>query len=104
MSYRLSKADSKQNSASLGAAMRRMLPLVAEEKRHITIALVAVLLTSGNAQTMPPFIPFIIGEGGQDWPAVAAATTLFVIPILVFTILLRKHLLLTKRMQKKASN
>ena len=43
----------------------------------------AVLLTSGDAQTMPPFIPFIIGEGGQDWPAVAAATTLFVIPILV---------------------
>ena len=53
----------------------------------------AVLLTSGNAQTMPPFIPFIIGEGGQDWPAVAAATTLFVIPILVFTVLLRRHLL-----------
>ncbi len=53
----------------------------------------AVLLTSGEAQTMPPFIPFIIGEGGQDWPAVAAATTLFVIPIVVFTIVLRKHLL-----------
>jgi multiple sugar transport system permease protein len=53
----------------------------------------AVLLTSGTAQTMPPFIPFIIGEGGQDWPAVAAATTLFVIPIFVFTILLRKQLL-----------
>ena len=53
----------------------------------------AVLLTSGEAQTMPPFIPFIIGEGGQDWPAVAAATTLFVVPIFVFTVLLRKHLL-----------
>jgi multiple sugar transport system permease protein len=53
----------------------------------------AVLLTSGEAQTMPPFIPFIIGEGGQDWPAVAAATTLFLMPILVFTILLRKQLL-----------
>ncbi len=53
----------------------------------------AVLLTSGTAQTMPPFIPFIIGEGGQDWPAVAAGTTLFVVPILCFTILLRKHLL-----------
>jgi multiple sugar transport system permease protein len=53
----------------------------------------AVLLTSGEAQTMPPFIPFIIGEGGQDWPAVAAATTLFLIPIFVFTVLLRKHLL-----------
>jgi multiple sugar transport system permease protein len=53
----------------------------------------ALLLTSGNAQTMPPFIPFIIGEGGQDWPAVAAATTLFLLPIMVFTILLRRHLL-----------
>jgi multiple sugar transport system ATP-binding protein len=29
----------------------------------------AVLLTSGEAQTAPPFIPIIIGEGGQDWPA-----------------------------------
>jgi multiple sugar transport system permease protein len=53
----------------------------------------ALLLTSGNAQTMPPFIPFIIGEGGQDWPAVAAATTLFLVPIVFFTIVLRKHLL-----------
>ena len=53
----------------------------------------AVLLTSGEAQTMPPFIPFIIGEGGQDWPAVAAGTTLFLIPIFVFTVLLRKQLL-----------
>jgi multiple sugar transport system permease protein len=53
----------------------------------------AVLLTSGEAQTMPPFIPFIIGEGGQDWPAVAAATTLFFIPIVCFTIVLRRHLL-----------
>ena len=53
----------------------------------------AVLLTSGAAQTAPPFIPIIIGEGGQDWPAVAAGTTLFLIPILVFTVLLRKHLL-----------
>ena len=53
----------------------------------------AVLLTSGTAQTAPPFIPIIIGEGGQDWPAVAAGTTLFLLPILVFTVLLRKHLL-----------
>jgi multiple sugar transport system permease protein len=44
----------------------------------------AVLLTSGDAQTAPPFIPIIIGEGGQDWPAVAAGTTIFLVPILVF--------------------
>ncbi len=53
----------------------------------------AVLLTSGKAQTAPPFIPIIIGEGGQDWPAVAAGTALFLVPILVFTVLLRKQLL-----------
>lgn len=53
----------------------------------------AVLLTSGVAQTAPPFIPTIIGVGGQDWPAVAAGATLFLIPVMVFTVLLRKHLL-----------
>ncbi len=53
----------------------------------------ALLLTSGLAQTAPPFIPNIIGEGGLDWPAVAAGTTLFLLPVMIFTILLRKHLL-----------
>ncbi len=53
----------------------------------------AVLLTSGNAQTAPPFIPTIIGVGGQDWPAVAAGASLFLLPVMIFTILLRKHLL-----------
>ncbi len=53
----------------------------------------ALLLTSGTAQTAPPFIPTIIGEGGLDWPAVASGATIFLIPIVVFTILLRKHLL-----------
>jgi multiple sugar transport system permease protein len=53
----------------------------------------AVLLTSGTAQTAPPFIPTIIGVAGQDWPAVAAGATLFLLPVMVFTILLRKHLL-----------
>jgi multiple sugar transport system permease protein len=53
----------------------------------------ALLLTSGKAQTAPPFIPTIIGEGGLDWPAMAAGTTLFLLPVLVFTVLLRRHLL-----------
>ncbi|MEQ8442701.1 MAG: carbohydrate ABC transporter permease [Alphaproteobacteria bacterium] len=53
----------------------------------------AVLLTSGSAQTAPPFIPTIIGVGGQDWPAVAAGATIFLVPVVVFTVLLRKHLL-----------
>ena len=53
----------------------------------------ALLLTSGTAQTAPPFIPTIIGEGGLDWPAVGAGTTLFLLPIVIYTIILRKHLL-----------
>lgn len=53
----------------------------------------ALLLTSGTAQTAPPFIPTIIGEGGLDWPAVAAGATLFLLPVLIFTILLRRQLL-----------
>ncbi len=53
----------------------------------------AVLLTSGQAQTAPPFIPTIIGVGGLDWPAVAAGATIFLLPVMIFTIFLRKHLL-----------
>ena len=53
----------------------------------------AVLLTSGTAQTAPPFIPMIIGVGGLDWPAVAAGATIFLLPGMIFTIMLRKHLL-----------
>jgi multiple sugar transport system permease protein len=53
----------------------------------------ALLLTSGEAQTAPPFIPNIVGEGGLDWPAVGAGTTLFLLPVLIFTIFLRQHLL-----------
>ncbi len=53
----------------------------------------AVLLTSATAQTAPPFIPTIIGVGGLDWPAVAAGATIFLLPVMIFTILLRKHLL-----------
>ena len=54
----------------------------------------AVLLTSGDAQTMPPFIPFIIGEGGQDWPAVSGRPPrCSSSPLFFFTILLRRHLL-----------
>ena len=53
----------------------------------------ALLLTSGTAQTAPPFIPIIIGEGGLDWPAVAAGTTLFLLPVVIFTVLLRNQLL-----------
>ena len=49
--------------------------------------------TYGPRQSSRAIIPTIIGEGGLDWPAVAAGATLFLIPIVVFTVLLRKQLL-----------
>jgi len=53
----------------------------------------AVLLTVSEAQTAPPFIPTIIGEGGLDWPAIASGTVMFLVPVMIFTVVLRKHLL-----------
>lgn len=53
----------------------------------------AVLLTFSEAQTAPPFIPTIIGEGGLDWPAIASGTVMFLVPVMIFTVVLRKHLL-----------
>ena len=52
-----------------------------------------MLLTSDIARNASSFIPAIIGVSGQDWPAVAAGATIFLLPVMIFTILLRKHLL-----------
>ena len=53
----------------------------------------AMILTSRNAQTAPPFIPSQIGSGLPDWTAIAAGTIIFLVPVVTFTFLLRKHLL-----------
>ena len=53
----------------------------------------ALLLTTNRAETAPPFIPNIIGDGGLDWAAVSAGASLFLLPVLIFTLFLRKHLL-----------
>lgn len=53
----------------------------------------ALMLTNKTAQTAPAFIPAQLGSGLIDWGTIAAGTTLFLIPVFVFTFLLRKHLL-----------
>ena len=53
----------------------------------------ALILTNRRAQTAPPFIPSQIGTGLQDWTVIAAGTVLFLLPVAIFTFLLRKHLL-----------
>ena len=53
----------------------------------------ALILTNKDAQTAPPFIPSQIGSGLPEWTVIAAGTLLFLIPVAVFTFLLRNHLL-----------
>jgi multiple sugar transport system permease protein len=53
----------------------------------------ALILSSRNAQTAPPFIPSQVGSGLTDWTVIAIGSVLFVLPVTIFTFLLRKHLL-----------
>lgn len=52
----------------------------------------AFLLTRNTAQTVPAWLPYQMGVLGYDWGAAAAGATLFLLPAMIFTILLRKHL------------
>jgi multiple sugar transport system permease protein len=53
----------------------------------------ALMMTNRRAQTAPPFIPSQLGSGITDWTTIAAGTFLFLLPVAIFTFLLRKHLL-----------
>ena len=53
----------------------------------------ALIMTNKNAQTVPPYIPSQLGSGLTDWTVIAAGSVLFLIPVSIFTFLLRKHLL-----------
>ncbi len=46
------------------------------------------------AKTVPPYFQGMIGKiEGLPWPQIAAGALLYVVPIVVFTVLVRKHLL-----------
>ena len=55
----------------------------------------ALVLTEvgGKAVTAPPSITSATGSGGVDWGKIAAATFVFLLPVAVFTFLMRRHLL-----------
>jgi multiple sugar transport system permease protein len=53
----------------------------------------ALIMTTRKAQTAPPFIPSQFGVGIVDWGVIAAGAAIFLIPVVAFTFLLRKHLL-----------
>lgn len=53
----------------------------------------ALMLTSEAARTAPPAIATMQGRGGIEWSAIAAGSLAFLIPVVVITFALRKHLL-----------
>jgi multiple sugar transport system permease protein len=53
----------------------------------------ALMLTSDAARTAPPSIPIRLGTGGIEWAAIAAGSLAFLIPVVIVTFALRKHLL-----------
>jgi multiple sugar transport system permease protein len=53
----------------------------------------ALMLTSENARTAPPSIPLVLGTGGIEWAAIAAGSLAFLIPVVIVTFALRRHLL-----------
>ena len=53
----------------------------------------ALMLTSDNARTAPAFIPSMIGRGIVEWTVIAAGSLIFLIPVVIVTFALRKHLL-----------
>ncbi len=51
------------------------------------------LLNRDYAATVPPYLNSIIGVGAVEWGRLAAATIIFVVPIVIFTYFVRNHLL-----------
>jgi multiple sugar transport system permease protein len=52
-----------------------------------------LLMTSQNARPAPPSLVAAQTVSGIDWGQIAAASTLFVLPVIFFTFLVRNHLL-----------
>jgi len=52
----------------------------------------AFILSRTVAQTVPAWLPYQMGVLGFDWGAAAAGAFLFLLPAMIFTIILRNHL------------
>jgi multiple sugar transport system permease protein len=52
----------------------------------------ALILTSSEAKTLPLSITAFLGEGGIEWNSLAAAGTAIMLPAIIFTILMQRHL------------
>jgi multiple sugar transport system permease protein len=52
----------------------------------------ALILTSSQAKTLPLSIAAFLGEGGIEWNSLAAAGTVIMLPAIIFTVMMQRHL------------
>ncbi len=50
-------------------------------------------LNPDNFSTVPPYLVSVIGYGRPEWARVSATAVVFLLPIVIFTVLVRNHLL-----------
>lgn len=53
----------------------------------------ALIMTSKTARTTPPALASRLGASGVAWGPIAAGTFIFLLPVVIFTFIMRKHLL-----------
>lgn len=53
----------------------------------------ALMMTTKNARTAPPSLASRMGSSGVEWGQIAAGAFIFLLPVAVFTFIMRKHLL-----------
>jgi multiple sugar transport system permease protein len=85
----------------MGAFVRIILPLGAPGIAAVSIfsftlawndLIIALALTNFDATTLPVLGSRLRGEEGIDWGGLGALTTVIMIPALIFTVVMRRHL------------
>lgn len=60
MNYKLNKPSGKDHKGTFSAAIKRLIPFMAGEKRNIIIAMMAIVVTSGSSLLAPAIIGYTI--------------------------------------------
>src|SRR6266850_2678905 len=78
--YTLSKGDQQTQSPAIGVALRRLAPLLSDEKRLVALAFVAMLVTNGSGLLGPVIIGRTVDryiQGGNFNGVLTSAAILF---------------------------
>ena len=82
--YRLSSAQGQQRSASIGAALRRLAPVMADQRLSLAAAFVATLVASGAALVAPVIIGRAVDRyiRNRDFPGVLLSAGILLVAYL----------------------